>query len=109
MMIIEWQVTGRLGGQAMTLIVINLVFGFVFNGLGGNVSIGGHIGGLIGGILITLGYAHWSNRRRVGSVTVELGAILVLVPWPSRASRSRTSASTATSSASPAGAVASSR
>jgi len=59
MMILEWQVTGRLAGQAMTLIVINFVFNFAFNGVGGNISIGGHVGGLIGGILVTLGYAHW--------------------------------------------------
>ncbi len=32
MLIIEWQATGRLGGQAMTLIVINLVFSFTFSG-----------------------------------------------------------------------------
>ena len=51
-MIIEYRATGRLGGTAMTLIVINLVWGFAFNGLGGNISIGGHIGGLIGGILV---------------------------------------------------------
>ncbi len=79
MMIIEYRTTGRLGGTAMTLIVINLVFGFVFNGLGGNVSIGGHIGGLIGGILVMLAYGYWGNRRRIGSVTVDLGAILGLV------------------------------
>jgi membrane associated rhomboid family serine protease len=59
MMILEWQITGRLAGQAFSLIVVNLVFNFALNGLGGTISIGGHIGGLIGGILITLGYAHW--------------------------------------------------
>ena len=32
MLILEWQVTGRLGGQALTLIVINLVFSFVIPG-----------------------------------------------------------------------------
>ena len=44
MMIIEWQVTGRLAGQAMTWIVINLVISFSFSG----ISWGGHVGGLIG-------------------------------------------------------------
>jgi len=63
MMILEWQITGRLAGQAFTLIVINLVFNFVYNGLGGSISIGGHIGGLIGGVLVTLGYAHWRGGR----------------------------------------------
>ncbi|MDX6480725.1 MAG: hypothetical protein QOG85_1235 [Gaiellaceae bacterium] len=78
MMILEWQVTGRLAGQAFTLIVINLLFNFAYNGLGGNISIGGHIGGTIGGILITLGYAHWrSGRAQYGQLG--LGGILGLV------------------------------
>ncbi len=87
MMILEWQVTGRLAGQAMTLIVINIVFNFAFNGLGGSISIGGHIGGLIGGILITLGYAHWRGGRAeygklglggiVGLVAVAAGSIVI--------------------------------
>jgi membrane associated rhomboid family serine protease len=63
MMILEWQVTGRLAGQAMTLIVLNLALNFVFNGVGGNISIGGHVGGLIGGILVTLAYAHWGQGQ----------------------------------------------
>jgi membrane associated rhomboid family serine protease len=61
MLILEWQATGRLGGNAMTLIVINLVIGFAFNGAGGNISIGGHVGGLIGGILATLAFARWGK------------------------------------------------
>jgi membrane associated rhomboid family serine protease len=61
MLIIEWQATGRLGGNAMTLIVLNLVLGFAFNRGGGNISIGGHIGGLIGGILATLAFARWGK------------------------------------------------
>ena len=59
MMILEWQVTGRLAGNAMTWIVINLVIDVFVPG----ISLGGHIGGLIGGILITLGYAHWRDGR----------------------------------------------
>lgn len=78
MMILEWQITGRLAGQAMTLIVINLVFNFAYNGTGGNISIGGHIGGLIGGVLVTLGYAHWrGGRAQYGRLG--LGGILGLV------------------------------
>jgi membrane associated rhomboid family serine protease len=61
MLILEWQATGRLGGNAMTLIVLNLVIGFAFNGVGGNISIGGHVGGLIGGILATLAFARWGK------------------------------------------------
>src|SRR5207302_10496178 len=58
MLIIEWQITGRLAGNAMTWIVINLVISFSFSG----ISWGGHVGGLIGGILITLAYAHCGDR-----------------------------------------------
>jgi membrane associated rhomboid family serine protease len=59
-MIIEWQITGRLAGNAMTWIVLNLIIDFI---PGTNISWGGHIGGLIGGILITLAYAHWRGGR----------------------------------------------
>ena len=69
MLILEWQATGRLGGPALTLIVINLGLNFVFNGTGGNISIGGHIGGLIGGILVTLAFARWGRGHAAyGSV-----------------------------------------
>jgi membrane associated rhomboid family serine protease len=57
MLILEWQATGRLGGNAMTLIVINLALSFALS----NVSIGGHLGGLIGGILATLAFARWGR------------------------------------------------
>jgi len=72
MMILEWQITGRLAGNAMTWIAINLVVDFVYNGFGGAISIGAHIGGAIGGILITLGYAHWrSGRAQYGQLGLE--------------------------------------
>jgi membrane associated rhomboid family serine protease len=76
MLIIEWQVTGRLAGNAMTLIVINLVFSFAVPG----ISWGGHVGGLIGGILITLGYAHWGGERgRAQYGQLGIGGVLVLI------------------------------
>jgi membrane associated rhomboid family serine protease len=75
MMIIEWQVTGRLAGQAMTWIVINLVISFSIPG----ISWGAHVGGLIGGILITLGYAHWRDRGRAQYGQLGLGGVLVLI------------------------------
>jgi membrane associated rhomboid family serine protease len=75
MMIIEWQITGRLAGQAMTWIVINLVISFSFSG----ISWGGHLGGLIGGILITLAYAHWGDRGRAQYGQLGLGGVLGLV------------------------------
>jgi membrane associated rhomboid family serine protease len=76
MLILEWQVTGRLAGQAMTLIVINLGLSFVIP----NISWGGHVGGLIGGILVTLGFAHWrGGRAAYGQLSVEgiVGLIVV--------------------------------
>lgn len=80
MLILEWQATGRLGGPAATLIVLNLGLNFVFNGAGGNISIGGHVGGLIGGILVTLSFARWGRGHaaygRVG-LTGAVGVLLV--------------------------------
>lgn len=75
MLIIEWQVTGRLAGQAMTWIVINLVISFSFSG----ISWGGHVGGLIAGILITLGYAHWGGRGRAQYGQLGIAGVLVLL------------------------------
>jgi membrane associated rhomboid family serine protease len=49
-LILERQRNYVLGGQAMGLIVINLILSFVIS----NISVGGHIGGLIGGVLCTL-------------------------------------------------------
>ena len=42
MLIIEYQATGNIAGQAFTLIAINLLFSFTMSG----ISVGGHIGGL---------------------------------------------------------------
>ena len=74
MMILEWQATGRLGGNAMTLIVINLALSFAI----ANISIGGHIGGLIGGILATLAFARW-GRGHAAYGRIGLGGALGLV------------------------------
>ena len=76
LLILEWQVTGRLAGNAMTWIVINLVLTFSIPG----ISVGAHIGGLIGGILVTLGYAHWrGGRAQYGQLSLEGGVGLVAV------------------------------
>jgi membrane associated rhomboid family serine protease len=74
MLIIEWQLTGRLAGNAMTLIVINLVISFAIPG----ISWGGHVGGLIGGILITLAYGHWGDRGRAQYGQLGLGGVIGL-------------------------------
>jgi membrane associated rhomboid family serine protease len=75
MMILEWQVTGSLAGQALALVVINLGLSFVIPG----ISWGAHLGGLIGGILIMLAYAHWSNRGRASYGQLGLGGVIGLV------------------------------
>src|SRR6185436_16172987 len=49
-LVLERQGSMVFGGQALTLIVINLVFTFAI----GSISIGGHIGGLIGGAVCML-------------------------------------------------------
>jgi membrane associated rhomboid family serine protease len=76
MAMLEWQLTGQIGGAALPLIMINLVLGFVLP----NISWGAHVGGLIGGVLITLGYAHWrGGRAQYGQLSVEGVVVLVAV------------------------------
>jgi membrane associated rhomboid family serine protease len=57
LLIIEYQQTGQLAGQAMSLIAINLIFSFTIP----NISYGGHVGGLIGGILASLAFARFGR------------------------------------------------
>jgi membrane associated rhomboid family serine protease len=71
MLVLEWNLTDRLAGQAMTWIAINLVLSFTIPG----ISWGGHVGGLIGGILVTLTFARWG---RGGAAYGRLGAPGVL-------------------------------
>ena len=78
MMILEWQVTGRLAGQAAALIAINLLLSFVSP----HISWGGHVGGLIGGILIMVAYGHWGgsrSRAQYGQLGLGGAAGLILV------------------------------
>jgi membrane associated rhomboid family serine protease len=79
MLILEWQATGKLGGQAATLIALNLVLNFAYNGSGGNISIGGHVGGLIGGILVTLSFANWGRGHAAYGRIGLLGGLGVVV------------------------------
>ena len=83
--VLEWQLTGRLAGQAVTWIAINFVIDFFYRS---SISWGGHLGGLIGGVLIMLSYAHWSNRGRaqygqlglagaIGLVAVAVGSVAI--------------------------------
>jgi membrane associated rhomboid family serine protease len=60
------------GGQAMGLVVFNLLITFLIPG----ISIGGHIGGLIGGGLCALAYS--SIRRSPALATLAMAAVGVL-------------------------------
>jgi membrane associated rhomboid family serine protease len=77
MVVLEWQATGRLAGNAMTLVVVNLAISFAIPG----ISWGGHVGGLIGGVLVMLAYAEWRRgRTQYGNLDVAgiLGLIVVV-------------------------------
>ena len=76
MLVLEWNVTNRFAGQALTWIVINLAISFTVPG----ISWGGHVGGLIGGILITLAYANFGRGRSAfGRVSIPAVVTLVVV------------------------------
>jgi membrane associated rhomboid family serine protease len=60
-LVLERQGSLVFGGQALTLIVINLVFTFAV----GNISIGGHIGGLIGGILCLFALSRFGRGHAI--------------------------------------------
>jgi membrane associated rhomboid family serine protease len=85
LLIIEYQATGNIAGQAFTLIVINLLFSFTVSG----ISVGGHIGGLIGGIAAALALTRFGRTRlaygRPGLVGVAslvgVGLLSVLVSY----------------------------
>ena len=83
LLIIEYQQTGQLAGQAMSLIAVNLIFSFAIPG----ISYGGHIGGLVGGVLAALamsrfGRGHLAYGRPglagvVGLVAVAVASVAV--------------------------------
>jgi membrane associated rhomboid family serine protease len=76
MMVLEWQITGSLAGQAAALVAINLGLSFVIPG----ISWGSHVGGLIGGILVMLAYGHWGgSRSRAQYGQLGLSGVLGLV------------------------------
>jgi membrane associated rhomboid family serine protease len=60
-LIMERQGSMVFGGQAMTMIVINLVFTFAVGG----ISIGGHLGGLAGGALCMLALSRFGRGHAV--------------------------------------------
>jgi membrane associated rhomboid family serine protease len=74
--VLEWQLTGRLAGQAVMWIGINFVIDFFYRS---SISWGAHLGGLIGGILIMLAYSHWGGRGRAQDGRLGLGGVLGLI------------------------------
>jgi membrane associated rhomboid family serine protease len=74
--VLEYHATGRIMGQAMTLIVINIAFSYAVP----NISIGGHLGGLVAGVLGAVALV--SFRRyypAVGRAGVVRGSAVVVI------------------------------
>jgi membrane associated rhomboid family serine protease len=84
-LVLERQRMYVLGGSALAIIVINIVFSFAVPG----ISIGGHIGGLVGGALSTLALTHFGRRHplygRAGVAgivgVIVVGALAVVVSY----------------------------
>ena len=84
-LVLERQRPYVLGGSALTVIVVNIVFTFVVPG----ISIGGHLGGLAGGALGTLALSHFGRSHpvygRAGLVgiagVIAVGLLSVLISY----------------------------
>jgi membrane associated rhomboid family serine protease len=74
--VLEYHATGRLMGQAMTLIVINIAFSFAVP----NISIGGHLGGLAAGVLGTVAFTSFRQwYPAVGRAAIMRGGVVVVI------------------------------
>ncbi|HZR92369.1 MAG TPA: rhomboid family intramembrane serine protease [Gaiellaceae bacterium] len=86
LLVLEYQVTGSLAGQAMTLIVLNLAFSAGFSS---NISLGGHVGGLVAGIAGAVALVafrrHYPAVGRAaivrGGVVVAIGVVSVVIAY----------------------------
>jgi membrane associated rhomboid family serine protease len=74
LLIIEYQATGNIAGQAFTLILINLAFSFTVSG----ISVGGHIGGLIGGIAAALALTRFGRTSLVYGKPGVIGMVALI-------------------------------
>jgi membrane associated rhomboid family serine protease len=73
-LILEYQATGSLAGNYLTLIVINIAISFAVPG----ISVGGHLGGLAGGIVTTLAFTRGSRLAGRWIRPLDMGAILTV-------------------------------
>ncbi len=71
--ILEWRATGRIAGQFLVLIVINLAITFTWSG----ISAGGHVGGLIGGLIGTAVIVGRGRFRAAVDVPTIVGLVAV--------------------------------
>ena len=82
-LVLEFQRSYVLGGQALGLIVVNLVLTFAIP----NISVGGHLGGLVGGAISMLALSRFGRTHAIygrpglvgvaGLMAVGAGAVLV--------------------------------
>jgi membrane associated rhomboid family serine protease len=88
--VLERQGAYVLGGSALGLIAINLVFSLSFRG---NISVGGHIGGLIGGALCMLAFSRFGRGHAaygrlgltgIAGVAAVAVASVVIAYWKAR-------------------------
>jgi membrane associated rhomboid family serine protease len=81
-LVLERQGSMVFGGQALTMIVINLAFTFAVGG----ISIGGHIGGLVGGALCMLALTRFRRETvlQVASMAIIGAASVVVAYWKVR-------------------------
>src|SRR5215510_10200460 len=73
-LVLELQGSNVLGGQALGLIVVNLIFTFAIP----NISVGGHIGGLIGGALSMLAFSRLGRTHGIYGRPGVLGVLGVI-------------------------------
>jgi membrane associated rhomboid family serine protease len=73
-LILEYQATGSLAGNYLTLIVINLAISFAVPG----ISVGGHLGGLVGGIVTTLAFTRGGRMREQKIQPFDLATVLLV-------------------------------
>ena len=84
-LVLERQRMYVLGGSALAIIIVNIVFSIAVPG----ISIGGHIGGLVGGALSTLALTHFGRRHPLHGQAgvagiigvIAVGAIAVAVSY----------------------------